>query len=114
MTRLRQIGFYEGEPERRELMSTTSFSRGLLIINLDPTGEFLPLINAGSKISNSSTVAIILRLIPVFWTKSPASESRSNLASFDHLRTFFDLFEKFSKVFWPDSGMRPLSTYTGK
>jgi hypothetical protein len=106
--------FFEGELERRELLSTTSFSRGLQTINLDATGEFLPLMNAGSKISNSITVAIILRLIPVFWAKSLTSEGQSIRAPFDHLRTFFDLFEKFSKVFWPDSGMRPPSTYTGK
>jgi hypothetical protein len=83
------MGFSEGELERRELLYTTSISRGLQTINLDPTGEFLPLINSGSKISISSRVAIIQRLIPVFWPKSPTSESRSNLAPFDHLRTFF-------------------------
>ena len=105
MARLRQMGFCEGELERRELLSTTSFSLGLQTINLDPTGEFLPLINAGSKISISFTVAISQRLIPVFWPKSPTSESRSNLASFDHLRTFLI----FSKNFLKFSGQIPES-----
>jgi hypothetical protein len=91
------MGFSEGELERRELMSTTSFSRGLQTINLDATGEFLPLMNAGSKISNSITVAIILRLIPVFWAKSLTSEGQSIRAPFDQLHTFLIFLKNFLK-----------------
>lgn len=52
------LEFFEGELEKRELLATTSFSSGMLSINLNAAGEILTLTNDGSKINISSTAAI--------------------------------------------------------